>query len=33
VAAGRGFYKTTEGKFGLAELRKGVAIDDVPLSK
>ena len=32
ASAGRGLYKTTEGKFGLTELRKGVAIDDVPLS-
>ena len=32
ASAGRGFYKTTEGKFGLTELRMGVAIDDVPLS-
>jgi hypothetical protein len=27
ASAGRGFYKTTEGMFGLTELRKGVAID------
>jgi hypothetical protein len=32
ASAGRGFYKTTEGKFGLTELLKGVAIDGVQLS-
>ena len=32
ASAGRGFYKTTEGKFGLTELRTGVAIGDVALS-
>ena len=26
ASAGRDFYKTTEGKFGLTELRTGVAI-------
>jgi hypothetical protein len=31
-AAGRGFYKTIDGKYGLSELRKGVAIDEVPVS-
>jgi|HubBroStandDraft_6_1064221.scaffolds.fasta_scaffold105845_2 hypothetical protein len=31
ASAGRGFYKTTDGKFGLTELPRGVAIDDVPL--
>jgi hypothetical protein len=31
ASAGRGFYKTTAGKFGLTELRKVVMIDDVPL--
>jgi hypothetical protein len=31
ASAGRGFYKTTEGKFGLTGLRKDVVIDDVPL--
>jgi hypothetical protein len=31
AAAGRGFYKTEDGKFGLSELRKGIAIDEVPL--
>lgn len=29
ASAGRGFYKTPEGKFGLSELRTGVAIDEV----
>jgi len=32
AANGRGFYKTSEGKFGLTELRKGVSIDGVPLT-
>jgi hypothetical protein len=32
ASAGRGFYKTMEGMFGLTELRKDVVIDDVPLS-
>jgi hypothetical protein len=31
-ANGRGFYKTSEGKFGMTELRKGVSIDGVPLT-
>jgi hypothetical protein len=33
ASAGRGFYKTAEGKFCLTELCKGAAIDDVPLSQ
>jgi hypothetical protein len=32
ASAGRGFYKTTEGKFGLTELRKDAPIDDVPMT-
>ena len=32
ASAGRGFYKTMEGKFGLTELRNGVVIEDVSLS-
>src|SRR5258708_11917042 len=26
ASAGRGFYKTTEGKFGLTELRRGLSL-------
>lgn len=30
-AGGRGFYKTADGRYGLSELRKGVAIEEVPM--